>query len=85
VNLAAFYNAPEERTARAQWVEEFTRALRPNDDSAYVGFLGDEGHARVRGAYPGATWDRLTRIKAAYDPENVFRLNQNIPPVYRAA
>jgi len=85
VNLAAFYNVPEERTARAQWVEEFTRALGPNDDSAYVGFLGDEGHARVRGAYPGATWDRLARIKSSYDPTNLFRLNQNIPPVSRVA
>jgi FAD/FMN-containing dehydrogenase len=34
----------------------------------------------VRVAYPGATWDRLRRIKAQYDPNNLFRLNQNIPP-----
>ena len=31
-------------------------------------------------AYPGSTWDRLSEIKARYDPDNVFRLNQNIPP-----
>ena len=31
-------------------------------------------------AYPGATWDRLRRVKATYDPENLFRLNQNISP-----
>ena len=43
-------------------------------------FLGDEGEARVRDAYPGATWDRLRAIKARYDPTNLFRLNQNIPP-----
>ena len=35
---------------------------------------------RVRAAYPGATWDRLAAIKARYDPDNLFRLNQNIPP-----
>jgi NagD protein len=43
-------------------------------------FLGDEGEARVRDAYPGPTWDRLVEIKRRYDPTNLFRLNQNIPP-----
>jgi len=52
----------------------------PGDAGAYVGFLGDEGEARVREAYPGATWERLTAIKARYDPTNLFRLNQNIAP-----
>jgi FAD/FMN-containing dehydrogenase len=47
---------------------------------AYVGFLGDEGEARIREAYPATTLDRLTEIKRRYDPENLFRLNQNIPP-----
>jgi FAD/FMN-containing dehydrogenase len=45
-----------------------------------VNFLGDEGDARIRDAYPGATWKRLAAIKARYDPTNLFRLNQNIPP-----
>ena len=36
--------------------------------------------ARVRDAYPGPTFDRLAAIKARYDPTNLFRLNQNIPP-----
>lgn len=45
-----------------------------------MGFLGDEGDERVRATYPGATWDRLRAVKAAYDPENLFRLNHNIPP-----
>ena len=40
----------------------------------------EEGADRVRGAYPGAIWDRLRRIKTQYDPTNLFRLNQNIPP-----
>jgi len=39
------------------------------------------GEARIiRDAYPGDTWDRLVRIKARYDPTNLFRLNQNVPP-----
>jgi len=50
----------------------------------YVNFLGDEGVARIREAYPGATWDRLAAIKGRYDPTNLFRLNQNIPPAIEA-
>jgi FAD/FMN-containing dehydrogenase len=36
--------------------------------------------AGVRAAYPGSHFDRLAAVKAAYDPDNVFRLNQNVPP-----
>jgi FAD/FMN-containing dehydrogenase len=80
VNVAAFYQGEADRTKRAAWVQEFARALQPDDDAGYVGFLTDDGQARIREAYPGGTWDRLTRIKSAYDPTNLFRLNQNIPP-----
>jgi FAD/FMN-containing dehydrogenase len=45
-----------------------------------VNFLEDEGEERVRAAYPGLTWDRLASVKRDYDPDNLFRLNQNIPP-----
>ena len=80
VNVAAFYDGPADRPARKVWVEEFAAALLQDDSGAYVNFLADEGEARVRQAYPGATWDRLAAIKARYDPTNLFRLNQNIPP-----
>ena len=48
--------------------------------AAAAGFLGDGGPAGVRAAYPGRTWDRLVAVKARYDPTNLFRRNQNIPP-----
>ncbi len=80
VNVAAFYDGAEDRVVRQAWVDAFAAALHQGDTGAYVNFLGDEGRARVRDAYPGATWDRLTAIKARYDPTNLFRLNQNIPP-----
>ena len=83
-NLAAFFDTPEEHLVRQAWVDAFAGALRRGDHSAYVNFLGDEGPGRVRDAYPGPTWDRLTAIKAHYDPTNLFRLNQNIPPALRA-
>ncbi len=80
VNLAAFYIGPEDRVVRHAWVRDFGESLNPERSAAYVNFLGDEGAARVRDAYPGSTWDRLAEIKARYDPANFFHHNQNIPP-----
>jgi FAD/FMN-containing dehydrogenase len=80
VNVAAFYEGDADRPRRAQWVENFAADLRQDDEGAYVNFLGEEGPDRIRAAYPGPTWDRLRAIKARYDPTNLFRLNQNIPP-----
>ncbi len=79
-NLAALYERPEDGAACEAWVTDFHAALRQGDVGAYVNFLGNEGPARVRDAYPAATWSRLTEIKRRYDPDNLFRLNQNIPP-----
>jgi len=78
--VAAFYEGPDDRIVREEWVESFAGALRQGDPGAYVNFLGDEGQERVRAAYPGATWDRLAEIKRRYDPANLFRSTQNIPP-----
>ena len=80
VNLAAFYTSPEDRIVRQEWLKDFSTTLRQENTAAYVNFLGDEGVDRVRAAYPGKTWARLAAIKARYDPTNLFRLNQNIPP-----
>ena len=79
-NVAALYQNPSEAAEHTAWVEGLAAELRDGDDGAYVGFLADEGEERVRAAYPGATWDRLAAVKATYDPDNVFRLNQNITP-----
>jgi hypothetical protein len=80
VNIAAFYEGEEDRIAKQAWADEFVGAILQSDHGAYVNFLGDEGEARIRAAYPGKTYDRLAEIKRRYDPENLFRLNQNIPP-----
>ena len=80
VNLAAFYDGPADKARRQAWVDDFAAALRQGDPGAYVNFLGDEGPEAVRQAYPDATWDRLVEVKRRYDPDNLFRLNQNIPP-----
>ena len=78
-NVAAFYAGPEDRTQRPRGSTDLTDALR-DGTAAYVNFVSDEGPARVRDAYPDATYDRLAAIKRKYDPDNVFRRNQNVAP-----
>ena len=80
VNLAAFYEGEADRAAKEKWVADFAAAIDQGDRAVYSNFLGDEGAARVRDAYPGSTWDRLVEIKRRYDPTNLFRLNQNVTP-----
>ena len=80
VNVAAMYERPDEAAVHKVWVRDFAAALHQGNGGAYVGFLGEEGEARIRAAYPGSTWERLAAIKGRYDPTNLFRLNQNIPP-----
>jgi hypothetical protein len=80
VNVAAVYATPDETSVHEAWAAETVDALRQGDGDAYVGFLGDESEERIHAAYPGMTWDRLRAIKRRYDPDNLFRLNQNIPP-----
>jgi FAD/FMN-containing dehydrogenase len=79
--IGAVYERAEETPTHEAWVTGFADALRQGDAGVYVNFLGDEGEGRVREAYPGSTWDRLAAIKSRYDPTNLFRLYQNIPPV----
>ncbi|HEY8596509.1 MAG TPA: FAD-binding oxidoreductase [Devosiaceae bacterium] len=62
------------------WVDECLEVTSQGVSGAYVNFLADEGAARIRDAYPEATWARLRQVKRRYDPDNLFHLNQNIPP-----
>jgi len=80
VNVAIFYEGAEDKPRREAWVEEVAGWLAAGDQAAYVNFIGFEGDARTRAAYPHGAWDRLVAIKARYDPTNLFDGNQNIPP-----
>jgi FAD/FMN-containing dehydrogenase len=80
VNVAALFEGADETPVHTAWADGAAAALRTGAAGAYVNFLGDEGDARVRSAYPGATWERLVAVKRRYDPQNVFHLNQNVPP-----
>ncbi|HEY7076568.1 MAG TPA: FAD-binding oxidoreductase [Solirubrobacteraceae bacterium] len=80
INVGAIYDpSTSDRSEHAAWVHGLAAEL-DDGSGAYAGLLADEGPERVRAAYPGATWERLAAVKAAYDPENLFRLNQNVPP-----
>lgn len=68
---------PEQR----EWARTAWAALAPNQAGVYVNWLMDEGEDGVRTAYGAERYARLRAIKRRYDPGNVFRLNQNIPPV----
>ena len=63
-----------------EWVRNFWSALEPWHKTVYVNFLGDEGEERIRTAYGAEKYDRLKALKQKYDPDNFFRINQNIPP-----
>ncbi len=80
INVASAFADPAERTTHESWVDTLAKTLSGGGEEAYVNFLGDVAEARVRQAYPGGTWDRLREVKRRYDPGNLFRLNQNIPP-----
>ena len=67
------------------WARTSFASLQPFlSGGAYVNYLLDEPEERVRAAYGASVYDRLSRLKAAYDPDNVFRLNQNIRPAAAA-
>ena len=80
-NLIGMWPDPTRDGAHVDWVRGLWNALQPvASDGAYVNFLGDEGVDRVRSAYGTETYVQLARLKARYDPANVFRINQNIKP-----
>lgn len=80
VNAAATWTEPTESPQHISWTREFWAAIEPcSATGAYVNFLGEEGQERTRSAYR-ESYDRLIALKNTYDPDNFFRLNQNIEP-----
>jgi len=69
------------------WVRNFWDAMRPHatGSGGYVNFMADADQDRVRASYGEEKYNRLARIKAEYDPENVFHRNANIKPAPRPA
>ena len=77
----AHWLEPHEEEAQLAWVRGLAEAARPYSVGTYVNFLGDEGEQRIRFAYGSEEkYNRLVELKRTWDPENLFRLNQNIKP-----
>ena len=78
--FAGVDNDPANAATIRDWSVNYNEALHPySSGGAYLNMIMDEGEERIRASYRG-NYDRLARIKAQYDPENLFRVNQNIKP-----
>ncbi len=82
---ATRWTDPAEDASRMATVRRWAAGVAPFASGAYVNALSDDGRPGVGRAYPSAVLARLTALKDAVDPDNVFHLNQNIPPSRRPA
>ena len=81
LNIHTRWQEKEDDERAIAWAREFHDATRPFSQGVYVNFISEEGSERVREAYTKEVWDRLVKVKQSWDPENRFRMNQNIRPV----
>jgi FAD/FMN-containing dehydrogenase len=80
-NMAGVTPDPAVLVAERAWVREFWDDLRPHASAAsYVNFMAEFDNDRVRAAYGAEKYARLAKLKATYDPENVFHRGANIRP-----
>jgi FAD/FMN-containing dehydrogenase len=80
VTIVNPFTDPARVAADTAWNRALFTALEPKATGVYANFLEDEGEARIRAAYPEATYRRLAMVKRRYDPRNAFHRNQNIRP-----
>ena len=82
LNIAAVAPTPELLDADRAWVRSFWADLVPvaGGEASYVNFMSEFEPDRIMASYGAAKYQRLSRIKAEYDPANVFHLNANIHP-----
>ncbi|RNL84981.1 FAD-binding oxidoreductase [Halostreptopolyspora alba] len=87
LGISAIAPTPELLEVDRGWVRSFWSALQPYSAgaSSYVNFMSEYEDDRVRAAYGNEKYTRLARVKAEYDPDNVFHLNANIKPLVGTA
>jgi FAD/FMN-containing dehydrogenase len=80
----SMWTDPADPERHIRWARDITEAMQPwTSERTYLNFIGDEGEERVRTAYDPEKFSRLVALKDKYDPDNLFRLNQNIKPTSR--
>jgi FAD/FMN-containing dehydrogenase len=78
--IAGMWPDPSDNEANTAWVRDYYDATAPlSEPGGYVNFMAGDDQARVRDNYRG-NYDRLVAVKRTYDPDNLFRVNQNIAP-----
>ena len=78
--IAGMWPDPADNEANIEWVRDYYEAVAPlSEEGGYVNFMSGDDQDRIRANYKG-NYDRLTEVKARYDPGNLFHLNQNIRP-----
>ncbi len=81
INIAASWLPEDPEPQRhLDWVRSFHQSLEPASLGVYVNFTSDDVVSSGQRAYSSAQWDRLTAVKARFDPDNLFSANANIPP-----
>lgn len=82
LNINSVWTGSERPEEQIAWSRNFFEAVHPHSTGgSYMNFLGEEGEDRIRAAYGATKYERLRALKTEYDPENLFRFNQNIRPL----
>jgi FAD/FMN-containing dehydrogenase len=85
VHYLSMWPDPADNDRNIAYTRALATAMQPwTTGRVYLNFIGDEGQGRVAAAYGPETFARLQELKAKWDPENLFRHNQNIPPATEA-
>jgi FAD/FMN-containing dehydrogenase len=78
--IAGMWPEPSQNEANTAWVRNYYDAIAPHsEEGGYINFMSGDDQARIRANYKG-NYERLVQVKRAYDPDNLFHLNQNIAP-----
>jgi FAD/FMN-containing dehydrogenase len=78
--IAGMWPDPAHNDANTKWVRDYYDATAPlSEEGGYINFMAGDDQKRIKANYRG-NYDRLVEVKRAYDPDNVFHLNQNIKP-----
>jgi FAD/FMN-containing dehydrogenase len=78
--IAGMWEDPADNDANIAWVRSYYEALQPySAEGGYINFMDEDDQGRIKANYRG-DYDRLATIKAKYDPDNLFHMNQNITP-----